>query len=94
MLTAGSSVSEVIVIFLQVILFASTAAFFVLCSDSSRLFLRRRTPVRKLARDGIASMRSITHAMFGLFSKGWPTDCFFMHTTLSYIVYFKPIAPS
>jgi len=49
MLTAGSSVSEVIVIFLQVILFASTAAFFVLCSDSSRLFLRRRTPVRKIS---------------------------------------------
>jgi len=64
-LTSVTSVSEVI--FLQLILFANTAAFFytllVLVSHS----YEKTTAVRKLARDGVASKRSITHAILGLF---------------------------
>jgi len=66
-LTAVTSVSEVIVIFLHLILFANTAALFCsllgLVSQSSK----KATGVRKLARDGFASKRSITHAILGRF---------------------------
>ena len=67
MLTAVTSVSEVIVIFLQLILFANTVAFFVLYWDWSHTLFEEATAVRKLARDGVASKRSITHAILGLF---------------------------
>jgi len=65
-LTAVTSVSEVIVIFLKLILFANTAALFILCWDKSHTVLEKATAVRKLARDGVASKRSITHAILGL----------------------------
>jgi len=64
-----SSVSEVIVIFLQLILFANTAAFYCSLLELVSHSLRRRTAVRNLARDGIVSKRSITHANFGLFQE-------------------------
>jgi len=70
MFTKVISVSEVIVIFLQLILFASTAAFFCsLLELVSTLFFEKATAVRrKLARDGVASKRSISYyAMLGLF---------------------------
>jgi len=44
MLTAVTSVSEVIVIFLQPVLFASRAAFLLSAGISLTLFLRRRQP--------------------------------------------------
>jgi len=65
-LTAVTSVSEVIVTFHQLILFANTAAFFILCWDESHTVFEKATTVRKLARDGVASKRSITHAILGL----------------------------
>jgi len=52
-LTAVASVSEVIVIFLQLILFANTAAFFYSLLGSPTVFKKAAT-VRKLARDGVA----------------------------------------
>jgi len=66
-LNAVTSVREVIVIFLLLILFANTAAFFILCWDESRTLFEKATAVRKLARDGFASKRSIAHAILGLF---------------------------
>jgi len=66
-LTAVTSVSEVIVIFLQLILFANTAAIFILCWNESHTVLEKVTTVRKLSRDGVASKRSTTHANLGLF---------------------------
>jgi len=54
-------VSEMIAIFLQLILFANTAAFF--CSLLGLVWhsFLEGTAVRKLARDGIVSKRSITY---------------------------------
>jgi len=61
------TVSEVIVIVLQLILFANTAAFsYSLLGLVSHCF-EKATVVSKLARDGDASKRSITHAILGLF---------------------------
>jgi len=61
-LTAATSVSEVIVLFLKPVVFANTDAFFF-----SLLGLVSHCFLRKLARDGVASRRSITHAILGLF---------------------------
>jgi len=58
-----TSVSYVIVIFLQLIPFANTAAFF--CSLLG-LVSHSFSEGRKLARDGIASERSITYAILRL----------------------------
>jgi len=66
-LTEVTSVCEVIVIFLQLILFANTAALFVLCWDYSHSLFEKATAVSKLARHGVALKRSITHAILGLF---------------------------
>ena len=66
LLTVVTSVSEVIVIFLQPILFANTAAFFCSLLGFVSHTLQRATAVRKLARDGIASKRSITDAILRL----------------------------
>jgi len=67
-LTAVTSVSEVIVmIFLQLILFANPAAFFYSLLGLVSHFSEKATTVRKLARDGVASKRSITHAILVLF---------------------------
>jgi len=52
-------VSEVIVIFLQLILFANTAAFFCSLLGLVSLF-EKATAVKKLARGGVASKRSLT----------------------------------
>jgi len=59
-LTAVTSV----VIFLQLILFANTTAFFhfLLRFDS---YFEKATAVRKLAHDGVASTRAITYAIVG-----------------------------
>jgi len=60
------SVSEVIVTFLQLILFANTAAFFCyLLGLASKTLLEKATAVRKLARDGVAS-KKINHAILCL----------------------------
>jgi len=58
-----TSVSEVIVSFLQVILFANTAAFFCFLLRSVLHSFWEADSLRKLARDGVASKRSITYAM-------------------------------
>jgi len=39
----------------------------VICSDQSHTLFEKATAVRKLARDGVASKRSITYAILGLF---------------------------
>ena len=67
MLTAVTSVSGEIVTFLQLILFENAAAFYILCWDESHTVFEKVTTVRKLARDGVASKRSIIHAILGLF---------------------------
>jgi len=64
-----TSVSEVIVIFLQLILFANTAAFFCSLLGLVSHSFEKATAVRKLAGDGIASKRSITPTIFGLFQE-------------------------
>ena len=69
MLTAVTSVSEVIEIFLQLILFANTAAFFIHFWDESPTVFEKATTAMKLARDGVASKRSITHLILGLCSE-------------------------
>jgi len=56
-LTAVTSVSEVIVIFLQLILFGNTAAFFCSLLRLVSHSFWKATAVRKLARDGVASKR-------------------------------------
>ena len=69
-LTTVTCVSGVVVIFLQLILFANTAAFFrSLLGLVSRFFFEEVTAVRKLARDGVVSKRSISHAILGLFQE-------------------------
>jgi len=64
-----TAVSEVIVIFLQLNLFPNTAVFFcsllVLVSHS----FEKATVVTKIARNDIASKRSITHVVLGLFQE-------------------------
>ena len=55
MLTTVTSVSEVIVIFLQVILFANTATFFYSLLGLVPTVFEKATMVRKLARDDVAS---------------------------------------
>jgi len=57
-LTAVTSVSEVIVIFLQLILFANAAASFY--SLLGLTVFEKAKAVRKLARDGVASKISLT----------------------------------
>jgi len=59
-------VSEANVVFLQLILFANTAAFFYSLLRLVTVF-EKMTAVRQLARDRVASKRSITHAILGLF---------------------------
>jgi len=58
---------DVIVIFLQLILFANTAAFFRSLLRVSHTHFEKVTAVRKLARDGVASKRSIAYAIRDLF---------------------------
>ena len=67
-LTAVTSVSEVFMIFLQLILFANTAAFFCSLLGLVSYSFSEATAVRKLARDGSASKRSITYAILRLCS--------------------------
>jgi len=62
-----TSVSEVIVIVLQLILFAHKAAFFYSLLGYSHTVFGKATAVRKLSRDGVTSKRSMTHAILGLF---------------------------
>jgi len=56
---------------------------FILCWDWSHTFLEKATAVRKLARDGVASKRSMTHAMLGLFCFKKPTRWLFTSIELS-----------
>jgi len=44
---------------------------FILCWDSSHTLVEKATAVRKLARDGVASKRSITHAILDLFYEAY-----------------------
>jgi len=63
-----NAVISVIVIFLQLILVGNTDAFFYsLLGLVSHYVFEKAAVVRKLARDGVASKRSITHAILGLF---------------------------
>jgi len=62
-LTAVTSVSEAI--FLQLILFAITATFFYSLLGFVSHCFEKATAVRKLARDGVASKRSIRSVNFG-----------------------------
>jgi len=79
-----SSVSEVI--------FSSANSvckhsYVLLFSARIRLTLfEKAIAVRELAHDGIASKRSITYTILGLFKKRQPTNCFFMSIALSWIV--------
>jgi len=66
-LIAVTSMSEVIVDFLQLIMFANTTSFFYSLLGLVSHFFEKATTVRKLARDSFASKRSITHAILGLF---------------------------
>ena len=50
--------------------------------------------MRKLARDGIASKKSITPAMLGLFQETMALHRLFIPIALYQIVSFMPIAPS
>jgi len=56
-LTAIISVSEMIAIFLQLILFANTAAFFYSLLGLVSTVFEKATAVRKFPRDGVASKR-------------------------------------
>jgi len=57
-------------LFLQLILFANTADVLLFSARSSlTLIFEKSTEVTKLARDGVASKRSITYAILGLFYK-------------------------
>ena len=67
LLTAVTSVSEVIVIFLQLICLQTQLRSFILCWDWSHTAFEKATAVRKLAHDGVVSKRSITFAILGLF---------------------------
>jgi len=44
---------------------------FILRWDLSHTVFEKATSVRKLARDGVASKRSITHAILGLFQEAY-----------------------
>jgi len=66
LLTVVTSVKEVVVIFLQLILFANTAAFFCFLLGLVSYTFSEGTAVRKLARDGNSSKRSITYAILHL----------------------------
>jgi len=67
-LTTVAFVSEEIATFLQLILFANTTAFFCsLLGLVSHSFEKATAAMRKLTRDGVASKRSITYAILGLF---------------------------
>jgi len=65
-LTAVTSVSEVIVIFLQLILLAKTAAFFCSLLGLVSHSFAKATVERKLVRDGIESKRSIPYPFLRL----------------------------
>jgi len=67
-LNAVISVIEAIVTFLQLILVGNTlCVFYSLLGLVSHYVFEKATAVRKLARDGDESKRSITHAILGLF---------------------------
>jgi len=66
-LTAVNSVSEVVVIFLHLILFANTAAFFYSLLGLVSHCFREGGSSEEIAHDGVASKRSNTHAILGLF---------------------------
>jgi len=66
-LTAVTSASQVIVIFFSQFCLQTQLPSFILRWDWSHTLFEKATVVRKLAGDGFASKRSITHAIFGLF---------------------------
>jgi len=70
-LTAVTSVSKVIAIFLSKSYLSTQPRSFLLCSDLSHTLYEKATPVKKLARDGFASKRSITNAILGLFQEAY-----------------------
>ena len=67
MLTAVTSVSEMIVIFFSLFCLQTKLRSFIVCSDLSHTLFEKAIAVRKLARDGVASKRSITHAILDFF---------------------------
>jgi len=67
--------------FLQLILFANSCVLLFSAGISLTPF-EKATAVRKLARDSIASKRSITPSILACFKKRWPTNRLFMPTAL------------
>ena len=67
MLTAVTSVSEVIVIFSSANYVCKHSCFLLFSAGNSLTVFKKATAVRKLARDGVASIRSITQLILGLF---------------------------
>jgi len=94
--TVVFSVNEVIVIFLQLILFANTAAFFCsLLGLVSHSFWQRWENQHAMALLMALRRRDQSFTRFwAYFKKRWPTNPLFMPIALSYIVSFMPIAPS
>jgi len=58
---------EVIVILLQLILFANTAVFFCFHLGLVNTLFEKATAARKLARAGVTSKKSITYAIRAMF---------------------------
>jgi len=75
--TAVTSVNEVIVIFLQLILFANTAAFFCSLLRLVSHYFWEGEEI-STARNGVASKKSINCEIRGLFNKRWPANRLFM----------------
>ena len=79
MLTAATSVSAVTVIFLQLIRFASTAAFFCSLLGIAHTLFEKATPERKLAREGIVEEINRSRDSW----KRWPTKpAFHAHSAI------------
>jgi len=68
-LPAVTSVSKMNTIFLQIIPFANTAVFFCSLLELVSHSFEKVRAVNKLARDGIASQRSITLTILGVFQE-------------------------
>ena len=97
MLTPVTSVSEVIVIFLQLFLFANTAAFFYSLLGLVSHSLSEGDSGKEISTRWMwHCVKKINHLtlFFACVKKRWPTIRHFMSIALSWIVPFMPIAPS
>ena len=89
-----TSVSELIVIFLQLTLFANTAAFTCALQGLVSHFFQKATAVWKLAGNGIGRKDQSLTRFVACVQKRWPTIQLFMSIGLSKIFPFMPIATS